>query len=96
MIITDDEVEKIKSLILECIEDWQTKKDRNPLSWVDDRLWIMTVNVMPDKICKCDFIYHIHETWIRAWNLTDRKIPMDDFLETWATNENIKNVIEIL
>lgn len=94
MLITDDEVEKIKSLILECIEDWREKKNRNPNSWVDDRLWIMTVNIMPDKICECDFIYHIHKVWIKDWNLTDRKMSMDDFLISWATSENIKNVIE--
>jgi hypothetical protein len=94
MIITDDEVEKIKSLILECIEDWQTKKDRNPLSWVDDRLWMMIVKDMPDKLSECDFTYRIHEAWINDWNISDRKIPMDDFLETWATNENIRNAVK--
>jgi len=94
MIVTNNEVEKIRLLILECVKDWRERENKNTSSWVDDQLWIMTVNVMPDKICECDFIYHIHEVWIKAWNLTDKKIPMDNFLITWATNENIKKVIE--
>ena len=81
--------------MLECIEDWRSRKNRNPFSWVDDRLWMMIAKDMPGKLLgECDIVYCIHETWIKAWNLSKRKIPMDDFLETWATSENIKDVVD--
>lgn len=93
MEVTKDELKKIKEIILECVENWSAVKNRNPFSWVDDRLWMMIVKQMPEKLSDCDFTYNIHIAWVRAWNCIDRKTPMDVFLEKWATDENIKNAI---
>lgn len=94
MEVTNDELKKIKEIIVECIENWHAVKNKNPFSWVDDRLWMMIAKQMPEKLSDCDFAYNIHIAWVRAWNYIDRKTPMDAFLEGWATDENIKKAID--
>lgn len=93
MEVTNYELERIKGIILECVGDWRVIKNRNPFSWVDDRLWMMIVKQMPYKLSGCDFTYTIHKAWVDAWNDSERQLPMGEFLEMWATMENIRNAI---
>ena len=60
MKVTDNELKKIKEIILKCIENWRTIKNPNPFLFVDNRLWGMIAKQIPEKLSDCDFTYNIH------------------------------------